>query len=129
MKKMILSLTVLTFLCFVVSSAKAQAYSAESNEGYFGLYNLLADDLGCGPLKSFSGTVSGLQNGDSDGTTIYSFNLTMTAGKRQKISMIISDDEISPQEVRSFLVRGRKVSVKARNCDGQMTAAQVTQRP
>lgn len=114
-------------LVFAVSSASAQAYPAESNEGLFGLYNLLEDGLGCGTIKNFSGTVSNLQNGDSDGATIYSFNLTIAGGKRQKISMIISDDEISPDEVADFLVRGRKVRVKARNCDGRMTAAQVVE--
>jgi hypothetical protein len=113
-------------LVFVVSSANAQAYSAESNEGLFGLYNLLEDGLGCGTIKNFSGTVSNLQSGGS-APTIYSFNLTITGGKRQKISMIISDDEISPDEVADFLVKGRKVRVKARNCDSQMTAVQVVE--
>lgn len=126
MKKInILALFAVLFLA--VSSAVAQSYSAESNEGLFGLYNLLDGDLGCGPVRNFSGTVSNLQNGDNDGTTIYSFNLTIAGGKRQKISMIISDDEISPDEVTNFLVRGRKVRVKARNCDGQMLATQVVE--
>lgn len=114
-------------MVFAVSSVSAQAYSAESNEGLFGLYNLLEDGLGCGTIKNFSGTVSNLQNGDSGGTTIYSFNLTIAGGKRQKISMIVSDDEISSDEVTDFLVKGRKVRVKARNCDGQMTAVQVVE--
>jgi len=114
-------------LVFAVSSANAQAYSAESNEGLFGLYNLLEDGVGCGTARNFSGTVSNLRNGDSNGTTIYSFNLTIVGGKRQKISMIISDDEIAADEVTDFLVKGRKVRVKARNCDGQMTAVQVVE--
>ncbi len=113
-------------LVFAVSSADAQAYSAESNEGLFGLYDLLEDGLGCGAARNFSGTVSNLQSGGG-APTIYSFNLTIAGGKRQKISMIISDDEISPDEVADFLVRGRKVRVKARNCDGQMTAVQVVE--
>jgi len=120
---------ILTILVLLMSgaAARAQAYSSESNEGLFGLYNLLEADLGCGPLRSFSGTVSNLKSGAGDGTTIYSFNLTTAAGKRQLIAMIISDEEIAPGEVTGFLVKGRKVRLKARNCDGQMTAAEVVE--
>jgi hypothetical protein len=127
MKKLTLISAAGLFLLLAFSSAEAQAYSAESNEGLFGLYNLLEADLGCGPVKNYSGTVSGLQSGEGDGTTIYSFNLSGAGGRRQKLAMLISDEEIAPDEVVDFLVRGRRVRVKARNCDGQMTAVEVVE--
>jgi hypothetical protein len=129
MKKLIFTLSVLMFLSVAVSPARGQAYSSDSNEGLFGLYNLLEDDLGCGPIKNLAGTVSGLKRSESDGTSIYSFNLTAPGGKRQLVAAIISDDEIAPREVTGFLVKGRKVRLQAQNCDGQMTAVEIIQRP
>ena len=104
-----------------------EAYAALSNEGIYGFYNLLADDLGatCKAKKSYAGPVSKLTAGPSDGTTIYSFWLTPATGSRITINLILSDSEISRAKVKRFLINGRKVRVIARNCDGQLTAVEI----
>lgn len=127
-KKTLLIIPVLVSMLTLCSVAKSQeAYSALSNEGYYGFYNLLSNDLGstCKTKKSYFGVTSKLSAGKSDGTTIYSFLLAPATGKKITISMILSDSEISPVKVKRFLTNGRKIRVIAKNCDGQITAVQI----
>ncbi|MEZ5428344.1 MAG: hypothetical protein R2747_18895 [Pyrinomonadaceae bacterium] len=107
--------------------AKAQEAEAKLSDGTYGFYNLLAEDLGetCKAEKPYSGTVSKLEAGESDGTTIYSFLLTPAKGKKITIGLILTDSEIPPAKVGRFLTDGRKVKVIARNCDGQLTAVEI----
>jgi len=124
--KLIVSIMATVF-CFCTIAKAQNAEAGFSDTKHYGLYNLLADDLGetCKAKKSYSGTVSKLAGNSENGNSIYSFFLTPPKGKRTTVSLILTDSEISQQKVKRFLSNGRKVKVIARNCDGQITAVEI----
>lgn len=111
----LLSVFGLVFLCLVSAHAQTTKYDRGGNLSFIG--GLLTDATGCEPSRTFSGSIAKISNADSDEATGYDFTLKLATGKPQRFNTAVpsSNGELVI-DFAELMVKGRKLSVKAREC-------------